>query len=647
MDRSELARNHAEDLGFYPRDCVRWLAPAELTRTAVKVGLAGAFAAYADKREVQQAFESRTEQLCDRDELWFDFVADLGDGFDATYTVAHAVAQPELEVVDPSGRGTVTLPAGDLLVFGGDEVYPASSAQGYEDRTTGPYRAALPAGPGRAALGERIILALPGNHDWYDGLTSFLRTFTQSRVFGGWRTVQARSYFVAQLPHRWWLVGLDTQLAANVDEPQLRFLMKNVSSRLKEGDGIIVCTAAPSWMHTRSKHDADAFNTLHFLERNYLRRNPDLETRTSEPTGAAVRLWLTGDSHHYVRYTEVPPTAGPPAAPEEADPDAAGARPDPDAAAGAPSDPRATQFITCGLGGAYLGGTHAVPEELVLPPEGSRMRDRDEQGRRFRLASETYPSRSESRRMAWRLALPGRYHLLARNPSFGLFMGGVHVALFILFNQLFGVVQGRPAVTARRSGEIGAACWTALAVVVVVVLVAVGTALWRSWQRMRTWPPDPAGRPLWVAMWWIGFSTALLWGLQIALAAGVFVLAVVDPWNTGFPLVDLLVTVVVAAVVGAVLGAEGFALYVRSADGTEAADWQMSGQAVEDRKGFLRIRVSPTGVEVYPLVIDEVCRDWAVERVDDATVRPVPAGAPPVVRQFEPVIRISRQGYDT
>jgi len=61
------------------------------------------------------------------------------------------------------------------------------------------------------ATPQPLMLALPGNHDWYDGLTSFLRLFTQGRMIGGWRTEQKRSYFTVQLPHRWWLYAVDIQ----------------------------------------------------------------------------------------------------------------------------------------------------------------------------------------------------------------------------------------------------------------------------------------------------------------------------------------------------------------------------------------------------------------------------------------------------
>src|SRR5690606_31088333 len=119
--------------------------------------------------------------------LWIDYVADTGDGFDATYAVASQVAARELHV-----DGVPTpLPRAQILVLGGDQVYPAASTESYEDRLAGPWRAALP----WTVRDHPALFAIPGNHDWYDGLTGFLRLFGQGRWIGGWRTSQGRSYF--------------------------------------------------------------------------------------------------------------------------------------------------------------------------------------------------------------------------------------------------------------------------------------------------------------------------------------------------------------------------------------------------------------------------------------------------------------------
>lgn len=84
---------------------MRWLAPKELTRTAVKVGLAAVFADYSDKREIQGALEAGLLRapLADpsAEEIWIDFVADLGDGFEATASVASALAEDRLAVAGP------------------------------------------------------------------------------------------------------------------------------------------------------------------------------------------------------------------------------------------------------------------------------------------------------------------------------------------------------------------------------------------------------------------------------------------------------------------------------------------------------------------------------------------------------------------
>ena len=71
----------------------------------IKVVLAGAFGDYLDKRELQSAFSAGLTLDARADgEIWFDFVADSGDGFDATYTVAWAVSQRELTVRASTSR---------------------------------------------------------------------------------------------------------------------------------------------------------------------------------------------------------------------------------------------------------------------------------------------------------------------------------------------------------------------------------------------------------------------------------------------------------------------------------------------------------------------------------------------------------------
>lgn len=95
-----------------------------------------------------------------------------------------------------------------------------------------------------------------------------------------------------------------------------------------------------------------------------------------------------------------------------------------------------------------------------------------------------------------------------------------------------------------------------------------------------------------------------------------------------------------AVVVGWVFGSETFALYVLLARHGQAFGWQMSGQAVEDCKGFIRMRLAPDGtLTLYPMVVDEVCHDWELEPNPILGMRPVPATGLPVPRLLEaPVV---------
>ena len=130
-------RAHEDVLGFRPEDAVRWLSPGELWRAGVKVVLSSVFASYADKREVQEALQPTplAVRRAASGELWLDFVADLGDGFDATSTIAGLLAADTLEPGPPGdGQPVGPLPRASVLVLGGDEVYPTASAREYDNR---------------------------------------------------------------------------------------------------------------------------------------------------------------------------------------------------------------------------------------------------------------------------------------------------------------------------------------------------------------------------------------------------------------------------------------------------------------------------------------------------------------------------------
>ena len=176
-----------------------------------------------------------------------DYVADVGDGFDATYSIAYLLAQPSLPL-----DGQI-LRRGQALVMGGEQVYPTPSTyEAYEDRFRWPYRAALPWVP--PGVEPPVPYALPGNHDSYDGLTAFLRVFARKQAHvGAWRTAQSRSYFALRPPHGWWLFAIDAQEGSYWDDPRLGYFRTKVREELAEGDRVILCTANRSWVQAAAK----------------------------------------------------------------------------------------------------------------------------------------------------------------------------------------------------------------------------------------------------------------------------------------------------------------------------------------------------------------------------------------------------------
>ena len=80
--------------------------------------------------------------------------------------------------IDDGQGGRLMLPRGDVLVFGGDVSYPVATADEIYKRLVLPWNEKL-----RKALAssrKRVVLGVPGNHDWYDGLDGFGRLFRRS-----------------------------------------------------------------------------------------------------------------------------------------------------------------------------------------------------------------------------------------------------------------------------------------------------------------------------------------------------------------------------------------------------------------------------------------------------------------------------------
>ena len=220
-----------------------WYSPKQLIKTGIKVLLSTVFGQYSDSRLIEAYDSNRNgfvdfskeylqneegkyitdeegfylrDQERDREDIWIDYVSDLGDGFNSTYTIAYYLSSLKLKLENPQSKEKLITSRGDILIFGGDQVYPVPSKQKYMERLVTPYHLAL----GYTTEPHPQVFAIPGNHDWFDG-----------------RQVQ---YF------------------------------KDIAKEMQDGDRVILCNAKPYWMSTeKEKKDTIVCdeNNLLFLEK--------------------------------------------------------------------------------------------------------------------------------------------------------------------------------------------------------------------------------------------------------------------------------------------------------------------------------------------------------------------------------------------
>lgn len=519
-----------QEIGFTPRPPVPWLAPLLLLSTGLRTLLASLFGAYLDKRELQNSLPGDVHRHEGTNgELWFDYIADLGDGFPATYSMAYLLVQPELQL---DGH---RLPRGEIVVMGGDQVYPTASKSAYEDRCKGPYRAAQPEPPADGP--QPTLYAVPGNHDWYDGLTAFLRLFARRRdaTIGGWRTEQSRSYFAVELPSHWWLFGLDEQFGTYLDDPQLTYFEK-AAERLGPEDRVIIAVPQPSWV--KAVHEPKAYDSVDYFIRTVI-----------APTGAQVRLLVSGDLHHYARYSGAD-----------------------------------RQLITCGGGGAYLYPTHKLPEQITVPPRDTIVR-KASRNRDYELAGR-YPEPARSRRYSW--GIFGRLPL--RNPGFTTLLGGLHTLLLLT---MAGVATQRVGGTEQRLFSIPLA--------MVVLLTLVAAVLFAK-------PPSASGSRH-SRHWLLGLTHGLA---HIGLAAGgTWAWLQLDLVRWPWPLPVVAAVVLYGPVLG-LFASQVTAAYLLVAGAFDVnLNELFAGQGIEDAKSFLRLHIATDGsLTVYPVALDRIGRRW-------------------------------------
>lgn len=253
-------------------------------------------------------------------DVWIDFIADTGDDAELAERIGRMLFR---EYVAPDPRDPsqeVLLPRGDLLIHGGDTAYPVATADEIHDRLVVPWNRSVLANGDDEKV--RVLLGIPGNHDWYDGLDGFARMFrerhygddpeaqtepldfrflgrafqyvgqflagetlkkSKALVVSGYKPLQRSSYFVLPLTPTIHLYGVDRQLR-RIDYRQRRFL-QGWSKRHPDVARILV-------MHDPvfpfGRPNRAGLSTLRSL-----RLSPEYEPH----------LCLAGDIHHYRRET--------------------------------------------------------------------------------------------------------------------------------------------------------------------------------------------------------------------------------------------------------------------------------------------------------------------------------------------------------
>jgi hypothetical protein len=325
-------------------------------------------------------------------------------------------------------------------------------------------------------------------------------------------------------------------------------------------DRIILMTPSPTWVKAGNK--PGAYDAVDYFIRTIL-----------APTKAHVRLLVSGDMHHYARYS---------------------------------GEDR--ELITCGGGGAYLLGTHTLPDELTVPPRETLTRNAS-RSRQYDLAT-TFPDAPTSRRMGW--GVFGR--IAVRNPGFATMLGIVQTLTMLAMAGAFtsegGAVQRLFSIPLVFMGG----------------LVLTGAVLFAQ-------PPGASARKH--ARHWV---LGLLHGIaQLGLAAAgawVWLRTPFHDWPWPGPLV--VVVVLYLPVIG-FLSTQLCALYLLVASFFKVNVNELyAGQGIEDAKSFLRLHIAADGtLTVHPIGIDRICRKWVADPdgADDASwLRPA---APLTARLIE------------
>lgn len=577
---------------------VNWLDFGQLLQAGVRAAIATTFGTFADSRLIQCALNqpaSHPPLAADKkDTLWIDYVADTGDGWNSTYSIAWSISRDTLSVpgIDQP------LPRADLLVLGGDQVYPTPAGNGYRTRFLDPFRSAFPAGIPllRATPDDPTLLAIPGNHDWYDGLDGFTQIFCGQQPIGRWQTVQRTSYFAVKLPHGWWFWGLDLQLESQIDRPQREYFQWIADTHLQAGDRVVLVTPEPSWIDESERLRSDGpagedgiFGRITATVRRRLRKietqDPrfrslhDIEEMIAESKKATLAAVLTGDQHLFAHY--LPDTSTNNCTPHR---------------------------ITCGGGGAYLLGTHDLPGTLRFRSGG---------GEQQYTRGTTFPDAATSRKLRNQM-----WMLPFKNQTFCALLAVIYLLYVWLLQSASKVPNAalggtslmeylaqypltlKHAFTTLPVAVLHVLIHSPATVLLMLLIVGGSAAFTAAGVKSAKLVPGIGGALH--GLLHLTLALLLLWCMG-RVNLGWLRLPVDSFWQ-------VLLFIVETAVIGGLVGGMLFGVWIMVTNAL--LHWHgedaFASQSIADYKCFLRMRIDASGLTLYPLKIESVCRRWKV-----------------------------------
>lgn len=552
---------------------VNWYDAQQLASTGLRSVISGQFGRYADKRELQAAIRSNIKAVdfSSETEIWIDYVSDTGDGFNSTFSVARLISEQKLNLAlknNDSGTNSVETQAGKIIIFGGDEVYPTPEMNAYENRFKIPFASANPFNPNTPENERPKMFAIPGNHDWYDGLSNFIALFCQKRWIGNWQTIQERSYFAIKLPYNYWIFGTDVQLDSDIDQPQKEYFQHIAINEMQDGDKVILCTAEPAWVYYQMYNENESYKRLKYFEKLYITDD------TYKLTGKKFKLvaTLTGDLHHYSRYEEQ-------------------------------KNGYINHLITAGGGGAFLHPTHLLPEKLTKQTT-AKFTFLENKSTAIPELKATFPDQKDSQNLSWlNFAFPWL------NKQFVLFLAVIEVLLcWILQGTNFPDVAGSFMGRLAKTQDFSESFWfifktmshNPLFILISAVLV-FGCMVFTDTKRIRRLNlllGLPHGLLQWLnMMFWIIIFARLFHNYIPEIHTSFFVLF------TSFS-ASIAAGISGALIFGIYLWFAIYFLKVHLDEGFSSLGWQ-------HYKNFLRIHITKDQLTIYPVGVDRVTTNWA------------------------------------